>query len=258
MSTFLDYILIGAIVLTYIPQYFRIINRKNSLGLDPYFLLLSLSSVIAQLVNIVILQIDVIEDCLNDKTKCLPDALGFIQILVLTMCILVNTFLFLYYYPWTGTEEGNENGNEQQETFSERNDQVKICCFYFWTFIFISSIIVMGAARGDIHSDKSRFIGQSFGVACTIMSFVQYLPQLWTTWQTQYVGALSALMLAIQSPGSYYFAYTISQKKGTDISAWSSFFISATFQLVLCTMCIIVNKRNNRVVDRERQPLLAA
>jgi uncharacterized protein with PQ loop repeat len=51
------------IVLSYLPQHYRIIARKSSEGISPYFLLLGGTSSTSAFLNILILQKDIIECC---------------------------------------------------------------------------------------------------------------------------------------------------------------------------------------------------
>ena len=90
-------IVIIGIFLTFVPQQIRIICRKSSSGLSPYFMLLSVTSVIAQLFNILLLQLPLLRSCPSIILDCFPTFLGIIQVCVLTLSICINFILFILY-----------------------------------------------------------------------------------------------------------------------------------------------------------------
>lgn len=230
MQDWLSVVIIVGIVVTFLPQQVRIVRKRSSLGISPYFVLLGITSVLAQLINILILQIPVLKGCRSGSETCLSDLLGAIQVGVLGLSWMVNFILFLVYYPrpWRGTSEG---------------EQVIGCIrlsFYF--LLFCAILVVPTFLFAGFESRWTRLVGQFFGLVCTVLSCIQYVPQLVRTWITQRVGALSVLTLAIQAPGSFFFAYTLATRPSTDISTWGSFFISGCFQVMLVILCLWIGK----------------
>src|SRR5690242_4837760 len=100
MNDLFSVIVIVGIVLTFVPQYARVIRLKSSLGLSPYFLLLGITSVYAQLINILLLQISVFRKCRHEPDyACLSNLLGMVQVAVLAACITLNCCLYISYFP---------------------------------------------------------------------------------------------------------------------------------------------------------------
>ena len=231
MHDIFSIIIIIGIFGTFLPQYVRIFRKGSSVGLSPHFLLLGITSVLAQLINIIVMQIRVLDDCMDpEKSGCLSNVLGIVQVIVLTTCIATNCVLFLVYYPKPLglTTEGNE---------ALRCIKIFIGFLLFCTFV----LLVTFAAFGK-YSSKIRNVGQFFGIFCTILSCIQYIPQIYRTWISKRIGALSATSLAIQAPGSYFFAYTVATRPETDLTTWGSFFISGTFQLILVIICVYLKR----------------
>ena len=217
-------------------------------------MLLGITSVLAQLINIVIMQLPVLQNCKDAAPSCLSDLLGIIQVAVLTLSITINCVLFVIYYPkpLSGSVEGR---------------YVKFCIKMFQYFLFLCIAILLPAlAIAGKDSSWTRGVGQFFGILCTVLSCVQYIPQIIRTWVTKRVGALSATTLAIQAPGSFFFAYTLAFRPGTDITTWGSFFVSGTFQVMLVCMCMYLarvgfneDEDDDDVDDEEaiREPILS-
>jgi uncharacterized protein with PQ loop repeat len=238
-------LVILGIILTFLPQQLRIIRRKSSLGISPYFMLLGITSVLAQLANILLLQIPTLERCiggkhehrLNSTSSCAEDMLGIIQVLILTICLAVNWTLFLVYYPrpWSNSTEGF-----QTQRCLKLFIYYCLACGVYLTYTFIA----FGA-----HSEGTRKSGQIFGLLCTFLSCQQYIPQIYRTIVTKNIGSLSALTLAIQAPGSFFFGYTIAQRPGTDITSWGSFVISGLCQTILVAICAYLRYTDLDVQD---------
>ena len=110
MNDVFSILIIVGIFLTFTPQQVRIVKKQSSLGISPHFMLLGVTSVIAQLLNIVILQIPVLDDCKRGSKTCFSDVLGIMQVSVLTISLAFNWCLFLVYYPkpWNASTEGRE------------------------------------------------------------------------------------------------------------------------------------------------------
>jgi len=230
MQDWLSVVVIVGIVVIFLPQQIRIVRKQSSLGISPHFVLLGITSVIAQLINILILQIPVLIGCRNGSETCISDLLGAVQVMLLTLSWVVNFGLFLTFYPkpWTGTREGEEVIR-----------CIKLCIYFL---IFCVAVVVPTLIFWDFDSKWTRTVGQLFGLLCTVLSCIQYIPQLIRTWVTRKVGALSVLTLAIQAPGSFFFAYTLATRPNTDISTWGSFFISGLFQIALVGLCLWIGK----------------
>jgi uncharacterized protein with PQ loop repeat len=238
MNDFFSIVIIVGIFITFTPQQVRIVKRRSSLGISPHFMLLGIVSGISQLINIIILQVPVLDDCKRGSETCSSDVLGIVQVSVLTMSLALNWCLFLMYYPrpWNASAEGRH---------------VISCVRLFYMFVGLCMVVIpvfVIAGKG-----WTRGMGQFFGIFCTLLSCVQYLPQIYRTWHTKHIGALSVTTLIIQAPGSFFFAYTLAVRPSTDITTWGSFFISGTFQVMLVALCLYIKRAGGH---DEEDPLL--
>lgn len=69
------------------------------------------------------------------------------------------------------------------------------------------------------------------GVMATVLAAIQYVPQIWTTYQLKHVGSLSIPMMCIQTPGGFLFAASLYARLGSaGWSTWVIYLITATMQ----------------------------
>jgi uncharacterized protein with PQ loop repeat len=117
-------------------------------------------------------------------------------------------------------------------------------------------------------SDTTQIYADSLGLLSTALSFIQFLPQINSTFRARTVGALSMPMIMIQSPVSFLMAYLIAVSEGTNVSTWLPYVASGGLQFIL--LCIAAtwhlrerrqtslesnDSRDERFVD-EKRPLM--
>lgn len=85
------------------------------------------------------------------------------------------------------------------------------------------------------------------GVLGTILAAIQFLPQIWTTWQLQAVESLSIPMMCIQTPGSFVWVGSLSARFGWEgWSTWGIYLVTGVLQGCLLVMGIIFEVRERR------------
>jgi len=80
--------------------------------------------------------------------------------------------------------------------------------------------------------------GKVIGLLSSILTLVQWLPQIYTTWKLRHPGSLSLPMLFIQTPGSViviFFQITV----GSDVTTWFPYVVTFISQASLIVMCFI-------------------
>ncbi|GAA5839683.1 hypothetical protein JCM11251_002559 [Rhodosporidiobolus azoricus] len=96
----LSLLIAGGLVLSYLPQHYRIIASKNSEGFSPLFLLLGATSSASSLANIVTLQWGQVACCQYlSAGQCFESVLGIVQVFVQWSCFNLIFVLYLLYYP---------------------------------------------------------------------------------------------------------------------------------------------------------------
>jgi uncharacterized protein with PQ loop repeat len=107
-------------------------------------------------------------------------------------------------------------------------------------------------AYGDgKQSEITQIYADSLGLLSTVLSFVQFMPQIISTFRSRTVGALSMPSMMIQSPGSFLMAYLIAISEGTNVSTWSSYVASGSLQFILLCIAATWHFRDRWRADSE-------
>ena len=85
------------------------------------------------------------------------------------------------------------------------------------------------------------------GILGTLLATIQFLPQIWTTWQLQAVESLSIPMMCIQTPGSFVWVASLAGRLGwAGWSTWGIYLVTGVLQGCLLVMGICFESRNRR------------
>jgi drug/metabolite transporter (DMT)-like permease len=77
------------------------------------------------------------------------------------------------------------------------------------------------------------------GIFATVLSSIQYFPQIYTTYMLKRVGSLSIPMMCIQTPGSFVWAASLATRLGKEgWSAWGVYMVTGCLQGTLLVMAI--------------------
>jgi len=240
------FIVVGILV-SYLPQHLRIISRRSSEGLSPYFVLLGTTSGTFALLNILTLprsQEDIA--CCGEVSRfaCLAGLLGIAQVAVQWGCFTVIMFLFLIFFPTPGPEE-HVPGSPPQPTWRDALLVVLTCVAHFIIVVIISAVLQL------FYPNLLGSWATILGLCAALLACIQYVPQLWTTWRLQHVMSLSIPMMCIQTPGSFVFAASLAMRLGASgWSAWGVYIVTGLLQGCLLFMGIKFELR-----DRQKRKL---
>ncbi|KAK9240271.1 hypothetical protein V1525DRAFT_395501 [Lipomyces kononenkoae] len=209
------------IVFSYLPQHLRIISRKSSRGISPWYLLLGMTSGTCSLGNVLLLSADVMGCCkvLSGKL-CFAATLGVIQIALQFSMFAIILVLFVVYFPREHTAEYRLAVN------------VGAVAIVHFLITFLLALIVF------ISGKHIRLYAGFLGIEATLLTAFQYIPQLYMTFKLRHAESLSMHTLMIQAPGGFVWALTLALRQGTSWSSWLPYFISATLQTCLLSMCV--------------------
>jgi len=237
------------LVLSYIPQIYKLIKTKNSYGISPYAQVLSLTSQTLTLFNIILLQQGIINCCIIGKygvLYCLGSLMGVIQVFLQWSCIATIAYLFVIYFPSNINSGYTAIDIEGERLIKEWKLIVKIVYCYITIFAIVLSLtltaIIMDWSITDI-----EYLAGIFGLGSTFLSTIQFLPQIRKTYVNKSVGALSIPSMLIQCPGSFILVVFLAIQPGTNWTTWITYFAGGTLQGILLSLCIyyyIKNKDN--------------
>lgn len=95
--------------------------------------------------------------------------------------------------------------------------------------------------RSPKDNDQLTTLATTLGILAAILTTLQYLPQLFTTFRLRAAGSLSIPMMLIQTPGSFVWAASLAARTGTGRqgwSAWGVYVVSGSLQGVLLAMAL--------------------
>jgi uncharacterized protein with PQ loop repeat len=115
----LDSFIIFGMIISYTPQYIKILSLQNSFGFSPNFFLLGSIGVVSTLSNLVLLQFFVILNCFTHNTdilECISNLFGIVEIFVQFCCFFALFGLFLWFFPVQSLETLPTTARADSET----------------------------------------------------------------------------------------------------------------------------------------------
>ncbi|KAJ4368138.1 hypothetical protein N0V83_006493 [Neocucurbitaria cava] len=229
------FIVLGILV-SYMPQHYKIISRRSSRGLSPLFVLLGTVSGTASIANILTLPESTRDmACCKEigKFPCAAALLGIAQIGVQWTCFFFIMLLFLIFFPRSSQPVAEEEQDTNMPTWKEAV-LVLALSLAFFIVAFIGSIVFVYALPSHV-----RGWANFLGLLATALAAVQYIPQIVMTWRLQETGSLSIPMMCIQTPGSFVFAASLAARLGPGgWSAWGLFIFTGCLQGCLLAMSL--------------------
>lgn len=148
--------------------------------------------------------------------------------------IVFRTLLFLAFFPKRPkTSIVCHDGGSSSPTLKDALLVVYLSMAHLFVILIVSIIVF---AR---YANHLQAWANFLGTFSTILASIQYLPQIWTTWQLQQVLSLSIPMMCIQTPGSYLFAASLAIRLGwSGWSAWGVYIVTGLLQGCLLIMAI--------------------
>jgi uncharacterized protein with PQ loop repeat len=260
------------LIVSYLPQHFRIINAKSSEGINPIFLLLGTTSSAATLFNMITLQAEIVKCCrVVSFGSCAEIVAGIVQVGIQWFCFSIIFILYMIYYP--SHHKYVENGLEESELQPLLHTKTRVkstewalSILVAWIatihllFLFITTVYLLSVstyspdgALPPLISSWATFLG----VSSALLATVQYAPQILHTYRMKLVGALSIHMMLIQTPGGILMVTSIALRKGTNWTSWITFAVAAILQGCLLVMCCVWKIRQDKLgIDDFGKPLI--
>jgi uncharacterized protein with PQ loop repeat len=279
-----SFLIFLGILISYLPQHLRIIQRGTSEGISPLFLLLGVTSGTCAFLNILILSWGVLGCCSKGigGFNCFSASMGVAQVGLQWACFAIILALFLIYLPrGSALEIPNSSATPPKVAVGITLASVAHfmvmagATFYLSLLTAREESVVVNGGSPQLQPSAALVKWANFlGVQSTLLASIQYVPQLYTTWRLKHVGSLSIPMMCIQTPGSFVWALSLAMREGTRWSSWATYVVTGCLQgalLVMCVMFEIAERRDRGKVDElvdalaaaraedaaERRPLLA-
>ena len=181
--------IITAILLTYLPQYYKIIQNKSTEGISYFFLLLGNISNFTNFFGSLLLNYQIIDCCSYVSSgKCMNLLLPIYQMFTPWISIYVLFIIFLIY--------DTSYGNEYKKAF------IYFSLFTFFCVILLGIIGLILIIHFQTMHNHVNLFGNTLNIISTITCILTYLPQIIKTYNLKKLGNLSLISLAFQAPGS--------------------------------------------------------
>lgn len=213
------------ILLSYVPQLVTLVRRQSTEGISPYFLLLmNLGSSFA-FANSLVLSRPILSCCQSSISPfdCFGSLLGTLQLFAGFLGPSLILLLALRF---------EEPSQASKITLSAKI--VAIANFISWLFVISVT-----------NPKHAHLLATSLGLMALSVGFVQYIPQLYTTFRLQHTGSLSVTMMLFQIPGGFIWCLSLATRRGSHWSTWISTFAAACFQTLLLIVALYYTSRNS-------------
>jgi len=261
-NDFLTFGLCCGLIISYLPQHFRIINAKSSEGFSPVFLLLGTTSATATLFNMITLQAEIVKCCrVVSFGSCVEMVAGIVQVGLQLFGFGFIFVLYMIYYPSHLRYVETAADESELQPLLPAKTPVKsaewgLSVIVAWItviyllFLFITTVYLLSTSTpspdGALPSHISSW-ATFLGVSSALLATIQYAPQILHTYKTKLVGALSIPMMLIQTPGGVLMVTSIVLREGTNWTSWATFAVAAVMQGCLLVMCCLWKIRQDKL-----------
>ncbi|KAJ7199634.1 hypothetical protein GGX14DRAFT_661548 [Mycena pura] len=265
------------LVISYLPQHFRIIHTGSSEGLSPWFLLLGSTSSAAGFLNLVTVQHTQIRCCtVVSVASCIESTAGIVQVGLQWLLFSLIFVLYMIYFPahlkFAESSELHRRGKNSRirsQVWSRSIGLAYVTIAHFILSAIITLFLLLASPsplNGNPPAPPSPYPDPSFpdpdssalplplarwalylGVSSALLAAIQYIPQITFTWHAKLVGALSIPMMCVQSPGAVAMVLSIALRPGTNWTSWITYAVAGIMQCTLLSICIAWKMRQRRL-----------
>ncbi|KAL2760196.1 hypothetical protein ACRALDRAFT_1059926 [Sodiomyces alcalophilus JCM 7366] len=243
----LSIVILFGLLISYLPQHYRIVSRRTSEGISPWFILLGTTSATSGFANILTVppsRQDLACCSEVEPSECLVGLLGIAQLGVQWICFALILILFLVFFRYDDASVPEEQLAGTPPRARTAVTVGLVCLFHGLLVIIVTSVFAFGF-RGHL-TGWANFLG----VMAAALAAVQYIPQIWTTYHLAHVGSLSIPMMCMQTPGGFAFAFNLYRRLGGEgWSTWGIYLLTASMQGVLLFMAIYYECKNRAGQD---------
>nr|OQO28010.1 hypothetical protein B0A51_05368 [Rachicladosporium sp. CCFEE 5018] len=230
--------LVLGILVSYVPQHAKIITRRSSEGLSPWWVLLGGLSSIAAIGNILTLPSsrDDINCCKElSGGACAAALLGVAQIGCQWACFMFVVMLFLIFFP----EAPDMISSATSITSTAPPKRRDALIVGVSTLVCLLTVGIASIAIVAVTPHHTQAWANFLGIVAGALSAVQYLPQIWYTFRLGDIKSLSIITMLIQVPGAFVFAFSLWLRVGWEgWSTWLVYIITGILQGTLLGLAI--------------------
>jgi uncharacterized protein with PQ loop repeat len=285
-------LLTAGMLISYIPQQWKIIKLKSSEGLSPWTLFASGLASTCTVLNVVILSLHTMTCCKQFSAgQCAENIMGVVQVSVQWVALYLIILLFVVYFPSAekrvfgvpdslsatqrriiGTDATFSIPDSSPNTPNRSSDETlpflathrrggvlskpykTTLTILFLLIAFLLTALALTlffclSKRFGINHPTTRTYASVLGLASMGLSTIQFLPQIWQTYSSKQVGALSIPTMLMQCPGSFLFAFSLWMQPGTNVTSYLSYLCGGTCQGILLFLAIYYSRNKQEKVE---------
>ncbi|KAG5936039.1 hypothetical protein E4U53_000297 [Claviceps sorghi] len=220
-------ILVGMLI-SYLPQHYRIISRGTAEGISPYFVLLGTTSATSGFANILTVakSREAMECCKElDTFQCAAGVLGIAQLGMQWACFALILVLFLVFFRYRDANVPFDELTGESPKWQTAVGVGLVCVIHALCIVILTGVFTF--AWPTHLTAWANFLG----IMAATLAAVQYFPQIWTTYRLKHVGSLSIPMMCIQTPGGLLVAASLYARLGPEgWSTWAIYLLTALLQ----------------------------
>ncbi|VDC04310.1 unnamed protein product [Peniophora sp. CBMAI 1063] len=255
------------LIISYLPQHYRIISKNSSEGFSPLFLLLGATGSASGMLNMIVMQWGVLKCCdVYSAADCLETVGGVIQVGLQWALFNITQILYILYFPVHLKYVTARTSDGAPVRTKAKTSSWSLSITLSWVVLlhvlletFATAILLSGSPHSpdsSVRSEQLELWATFLGISSGVLVVFQYAPQIWHTYKMRLVGALSIPMMLMQTPGGFAMALSIILRPGTNWTSWLQFVVAAGMQAILLTLCICWKVRQNRLhIDDFGRPL---
>ncbi|WVQ81107.1 hypothetical protein IAT38_003229 [Cryptococcus sp. DSM 104549] len=277
------------LIISYLPQHLNIINKRSSEGISTWYLLLGATSSASGMLNLLIVQWPLFRCCRILSTgRCFESLLGFYQVTLQWLLFTMIGILFLIYFPphlkyqrvlpisssASSLADGSYGATSHHHAHSSAEaDPAKatvttspewrlavtlgvVVALHLGLLLLLSLALLFYLPPTVPPHPLLRLLATFLGLSATFLAICQYGPQIYKTYHSKLVGALSLGTMAIQVPGSVLFVLSLVFRPGTNWTSWLAYAVTGAMQGALLVICLMWKQRQKALgIDDFGQPL---
>jgi len=243
-------LIVGAVG-SVIPQHIKFWKTKSTAGVSFLWIFLGNLNQFLSVTNAVVMKFPQLQACVVlGMEQCTPSLLALYQL----VGIWAFSFpLYLWYLKFA-----DPTVISKREWLLAR---VLFAVLIGIIFILMTLATVAISVLGDC-AYITLIFGYTMGIGSTVVTFVQWAPQIYQTYKAKTVGSFSILMLMIQAPGSFIIIYFLIVVSHESVSTWLSYASAALQQVVLIVLLLYYDRKVKRAekdkytIQDEKSPLV--
>ena len=234
---------------SYLPQHYKIVQRKTHIGLNFFcYCGLALTNCCTLVAFLTLHWHETFYCCSSNHTvsQCLYTTLRPLQFIVSYVCAAVIVILYCKYF------------NQEQETRTHpQGGETWLHIRYKVSGLIVLSVFVIGVALGigffDLFGATNVAYSDGLSVAAAMITSIHWMPQVLETWHLESLGSLSLALLILQSVGCILTFVSVS-KGGVIVGI--PYLVASFMQFVLMAMSAYFYCRDGKKESAIQEGLL--